>query len=199
MKRLAFSDDMMRAIAAGEKTMTRRPSKRAEPADWFQVCLDGAIRVKGACTLLGPSGECRNNEEYHPRFHVGDIVAATCAFNDGALPPLRYRFNHPDLLNGPDRWTTARIMPAFLAPFVLRIAEVRAEKLGDISEQDARREGAVWWFERESGVSTKEKNICAGDCFAELWCHVYGSGAWDDNFGSWVWVYGFEIVERRIP
>lgn len=43
------------------------------------------------------------------------------------------------------------------------------------------------------------KNICAGDCFAELWCHVYGSGAWDDNFGSWVWVYGFEIVERRIP
>jgi hypothetical protein len=192
LKRLSFSDDMMRALAAGEKTMTRRPEKRAVPADAFRV-IDGPAIVEKT------DGEVFTSADrgwLKPRFKVGDLVAATCAYlPPGAYGDAVYRFHDPAVAY---KWNSSRIMPAALAPFVLRITEVRAERLGDISEQDARREGAVQWFEREAGISTKEKNICAGDCFAELWCHVYGAGAWDRNFNSWVWAIGFEIAERRI-
>lgn len=197
MKRLSFSDDMMRALAAGEKTMTRRPEKRAVPApEWFiddgpgGWSLERYPVLRNGAYLIGP------------RCVVGDLVAATCAhwINDSgeSRTGADYRFQRPGWEEDFGKARPARVMPAALAPFVLLITEVRAERLGDISEQDARREGAVQWFERAAGVSAREENICAGDCFAELWCHVYGDGAWDRDFDSWVWVYGFEIAERRI-
>lgn len=185
MKRLAFSDDMMRALAAGEKTMTRRPIRNVSQG------YDGAT--------------IPDWDAVKSRLREGDLVAATCAFcksttfdadgDEYVTTTYRYRMIGE---GNAMQFSPARIMPAALAPFVLRVTEVRAEKLGDISEQDARREGAVAWFESVTGRSAAAENICAGDCFAELWCHVYGANAWDDGFNSWVWVYGFEIAERRI-
>jgi len=204
MKRLAFSDDMMRALAAGEKSMTRRPEKRAVSPEMLQVCLDGSIQVRGATTVVGiPEGTA-----FRPRFKVGDLVAATCAYlrviniKTGRIEETNhveiwYRFQQHGEHAGL-QYKTSRVMPSALAPFVLRITDVKAEKLGEISELDAEREGAVEWFELAAGVSTIEKRILAAECFAELWNHVYGAGAWNRDRSSWVWAISFEIAERRI-
>jgi hypothetical protein len=162
VKRLSFSDEMMSALAAGRKFMTRRPIKD-------RLVIDGNVCYP------------------RPRFKVGDLTAATCAFqvNDSgeSRTGADYRFNSPHLNEWP--WSTARIMPAALAPFVLRITDVKSERVQDITEKDAKREGVDllssyrWAFEL-------------------IWTRLYPSGPleWDQN--PFVWCYGFEIAERRI-
>jgi hypothetical protein len=179
MKRLAFSDDMMRAIAAGSKTMTRRPEKRLRKYDFWKFRPFPPALFGGKYGLL------------KPRFFIGDLVAATCAFwpNDSGerYPEADYRFVHPDWEAEFGKANPARVMPAALAPFILWITEVRAERLGQITDADAEREGAVWWGQAHKGRQ-------AFEC---LWNHIYGAGEFERNSESWVWVYGFEVVERR--
>jgi len=206
MKRLAFSDPMMRALAAGEKTMTRRPVREA--------CLP---TTHPRLVYLGDDGllhhECDRDLANHastvsnyvagairPRFAVGNLVAATCAFRrvfeatsrDWSLwssVPI-YRFNS----TAGGKWETARVMTAALAPYVLRITDVRAERLGDITEADALREGALVWAAEHPEITAQT----AGAAFREIWRWLYGDGAWERDASSWVWVYGFEVAEARV-
>jgi len=180
MKRLAFSDPMMRAIAAGQKTMTRRP-------------------IKNINVVHHADGSTTEKQDDPPRFTVGDLVAATCAFDSILSPgvPVHpglsqfYRFTRPIPDFGHRRggsYRTSRVMPAALAPFVLRITEVRAERLGEIKPSDALREGMFFL----------QPGQAATDTFRAIWEGLYGDGSFERDHDSWVWVYGFEIAERRI-
>jgi len=138
VKRLAFSDDMMRDLAAGVKSMTRRPEKRATPDAKGRMFWK--FYTEDPNGLPAPSIRWDGNiSVLRPRFKVGEFVAATCAYN-AYFQKTIYRFREPDATRC---WDTSRIMPAALAPFVLRITDVKAERLGQISDEDARREGAV--------------------------------------------------------
>ena len=231
MKRLAFSDDMMRAIAANQKSMTRRPEKRAVPPEAFRA-------IEGPAIVEISEGEVFTSVDpgwLKPRFSIGELVAATCAYiQNGNQTELHYRFantvrvKEDELKPFKYAWKSSRIMPAALAPFVLRIAEVRAEQLGRIGEADAEREGITrreWMTERShpgrkfprSGWSwcwnrlgeasqfntgvIEEDDICLGSArlaYANLWNHIHGHGAYERDSESWMWCLGFEIAERRI-
>lgn len=178
MKRLSFSDEMMAALAAGRKGMTRRPVKEAVPAESFRECLYGTPQPRASITSIGGQ-----TTPICSRFKVGELVAATCAHAmDGSL---RYRWNKGDEWTPLFGWKPARFMPAALAPFVLRITDVKSERVQDITERDAKREGVEllssyrWAFEL-------------------IWTRLYGDGplGWDEN--PWCWCIGFEIAERRI-
>ncbi len=179
MKRLAFSDDMMRALAAGAKTMTRRPIRNVSAGYGGEVIPDW--------------------DAVKRRLREGDLVAATCAFNNGTNSAFgewkayRFQFSDRDLPMFDPKWKPARIMPAALAPFVLRITSVRAEHLGEITEEDAEREAMLYWV---SGCQLGE-HTGAREVFALYWDRLYGRAAWMRDRDSWVWVYGFEIAERR--
>lgn len=178
MKCLTFSDDMMRALAASEKTMTRRREKRAVPPEAFREKRSGkAISSPDPAWLK-------------PRLEVGDLAAATCSWRD-VDDWIEYSFNSP---NRDQKWKTPRFMFADDAPFVLRITGVRAERLGAITDSDAIHEGMMHWFQRT--------HLCPDttprDCFVAYWNLLYGNGAFKRDAGSWVWVYRFEIDERRI-
>lgn len=183
MKRLAFSDDMMRALAAGEKTMTRRIEKR----ELSVVVIEGVQFCNVQSRLLR-----------------GDLVAATCAFNSGTNSAFgnwkayRFQFAEKDLPMFDPNWKPARVMPAALAPFVLRITEVRAERLGEITDQDALREGMHHWGSRTLLVPRPH---APREVFGIYWNQLYGRkplvDAWTRDRNAWVWVYGFEVAERR--
>jgi len=199
MNRLAFSDDMMRALAAGEKTMTRRPEKRAVPANEW-VIDDGpggwSIKqhpvLKSGAYLIGS------------RLQVGSLVAATCAFfkstefdADGdTYTTTVYRYRMTGEGNAM-QYKAARIMPAALAPFVLRITEVRAERLGEITDEDAVREGMMHWA-RATATPTDLEIVRPRSFFAAYWRKLYSPGAWERDRESWVWCYSFTEEERRI-
>ena len=72
----------------------------------------------------------------------------------------------------------------------LRITDVRVQRLQDISEDDARAEGASrtdWEYD--------DGECCDNDreAFSHLWNRINGPSAWDDN--PWVWVIEFERVQ----
>jgi len=199
MKLLVFSDDMMRALEAGQKAMTRRPANFGVWKDEDSMRRNCSVPGKPLEILVDEFGVTRG-----PRLKIRDLVAATCAFNHGSNPQTgdwtsyRFQFGKKDLGLFGD-WFTARIMPASLAPFVLRITEVRAEKLGEITDADAEREGMAWLGTTSGVLGPETAKRTARRTFAAYWEILYGSGAWERDANSWVWVYGFEVAERRIP
>lgn len=85
-------------------------------------------------------------------------------------------------------------MPRWASRLTLEVVSVRAERLHDISEGDARAEGVE--PKRGAGAAV----IQAGPVhlshvvgFRELWCSINGPESWDAN--PWVWVVEFRRVE----
>jgi hypothetical protein len=72
-------------------------------------------------------------------------------------------------------------MPRWASRITLRITDIGAQRLQDISEDDARAEGA------------RQRPSSAKDSFQCIWNSINGPGAWDEN--PWVWVISFERVK----
>lgn len=89
----------------------------------------------------------------------------------------------------PLKWRPSIHMPRKVARIFLKVTNVRVERLQEITEEDAIREGCI---------ALKDKNeitsISAKERFHALWDGIYlkqGYG-WDAN--PWVWVYEFERI-----
>ena len=71
------------------------------------------------------------------------------------------------------------------ARLFLEVREVSVERLLDITEADAKAEGAV---------AFNEQVLRAKGYFEDLWNAINGKGAWESN--PWVWVYGLMRVGK---
>lgn len=74
----------------------------------------------------------------------------------------------------------------------LQIVSIRAERLKDITEEDAQEEGVApctseYW--RDYTPGWKQHQLSARGSFMTLWKSLYGDEAWDAN--PWVWVIRF--------
>jgi hypothetical protein len=98
-------------------------------------------------------------------------------------------------------WKPSIHMPRWASRLTLEMTSVRVEQLKDISEEDAKAEGAV--FTAWGHVHTQKAGWHFGDAsshehclgtarmaFANIWNHVYGVDAWDRN--EWVWAISFK-------
>ena len=108
----------------------------------------------------------------------------------------------------PREWNPSIHMPKEAARLFLRVTGVRVERLQEITEEDAEREGVLSTAKsRYGGCKKSNKNEdtkCPQWCncfnsrenFAGLWENIYakrGQG-WDAN--PWVWVIEFEVCEK---
>lgn len=76
-------------------------------------------------------------------------------------------------------------MPRWASRITLEITDVRVERLKNISDGDAIREGC--------SAADMKSGDCMSDVFARLWASIYGSDSWNAN--PWVWVIEFKLVE----
>jgi hypothetical protein len=85
-------------------------------------------------------------------------------------------------------------MPRWASRLTLRIADVRVERLHDITEADALAEGCVVPRSHpDAYAEPSERAICD---YADLWTDINGDESWDAN--PWVWVITFEVIAQNV-
>ena len=82
-------------------------------------------------------------------------------------------------------WRPSIHMPRWASRILLEITNVRVERLNDISECDARAEGAP-----TESTLIGDKHYPG---FRSLWKSIYGEDSWNAN--PWVWVIEFEHIQ----
>lgn len=108
------------------------------------------------------------------------------------------------------RYRHARFMPRWASRITLEITDVRAERLNDISEEDAIAEGVEpncglldhtnckdhfgeWLMYPLEKYEGGEPAYSAKESFSTLWESINGEGSWDAN--PWVWVVEFKRLD----
>lgn len=181
---------MVRAILEGRKTQTRRILK-TQPPEWV-----GAYNEHDGegnhffCEFDKDDDMMRHWPAYNegvkcPYGKVGDRLWVRERFvHFEQQPPCTiYYADHEDDWRFCEgyRWSPSIHMPRKLSRIQLEITDIRAERLHDISELDAKAEGCV---------GAEDQTAYAE--FYELWVNINGGASWDDN--PWVWVVEFKRV-----
>lgn len=157
---MLFSAPMVLALLAGKKTQTRRilktqPSVQIETGGWpieiarlesgdWGVCCQGVVhQCVGRCPYGRPGERLWVKETFHY-----DNAAYVSKYKDApwlgmpdagnAQTYYRASEKNPDIF---PRWKPSIFMPRWASRITLEITEVRAQRLQDISEEDAIAEG----------------------------------------------------------
>ena len=219
---ILFSGEMVRAILAGRKTQTRRIMK-PQPSCEFHPEQNGVAyrycptRVDKRTGESFPGGEiygvADENEDYPSRFGMpGDRLWVKETFMPdpyvSGLFVYRATEEEPDKYIGHD-WKPSIFMARRANRITLQITGVRAERLQDISESDARAEGIegrfhpkdcnCWtWKDYARSLQFKEDIFHYGSMvtpqstYCSLWESINGHGSWLQN--PWVWVIEFRMI-----
>lgn len=201
---ILFSGPMVRALLDGSKTQTRRVCKPAANLSAVVEVPDPLERgqVYNGSHFGDEDGEVQFACPYGGR---GDRlwVRETFARIDGQTRPwietdYRATYQHGDRLGDSlgikKRWSPSIHMPRHASRITLEITGVRVERLQEISEADARAEGAppshpsIDRISREYGYADFPRSW-----YAQLWGQINGADAWAAN--PWVWAIEF----RRQP
>lgn len=207
---ILMSAPMVRALLSGAKTQTRRVVKGApvEP-EAEAVMVGGAL-----CFGIRSGAPGSQSERFH--FTHGEEGARAPLFCPHGVPGdtlwVRETWSSDGCCEGEAyyratairdglladevadiRWRPSIHMPRWASRITLKITDVRVERLQDISETDARAEGAApcangWWFDRTPALAGSD----ARGAYYCLWEHIYGPGSWAAN--PWVWALTFERV-----
>jgi hypothetical protein len=236
---ISFSPPMVRALLEGRKTMTRRvikpqPQKNSSGLwvwppyeakvtnrNWLGFCQSDEQGLKDF--FDGP-GHARKALHAKPgdRLYVREAWRAHAEFDH--LPPrdipvgedIQYLADDP-LSPWDAHRRHARFMCRWMGRITLTVTDVRVERLRDISEADARVEGATsrpgqwqnpdWsmdWSEigkysRHKGGPLYQSDIALGRAdwaFASYWDTLHGPGAWEAN--PWVAAISFTVEQRNV-
>jgi hypothetical protein len=196
---ILYCAPMVRALLDGSKTQTRRVAKLTDAAHvkeprghrrWHPADPDASM----ACPY-GQPGD---------RLWVRETFRGCRAYEVQGYPPKDWG-NKPIWFDAdgappgrPDQWASRSRpsihMPRWASRITLEITSVRVERLQDISEADARAEGARN-LDVASGRETLDPYSRQGSCVAHykhIWQDINGPDSWDLN--PWVWVIEFKRI-----
>lgn len=202
---ILFSTPMIQAILAGRKTQTRRVVK-SEPLRWLEE------------SGFTPEFVADPGNSFCPYGHPGDILWVRetwfpAAIN-GSKVMIGYNVDEPKQTieittekvdyywkqMDKGRYIPSIHMPKEAARIWLEVTDVRAERLQDISEQQAIAEG----IEKRRGSTSSTKfdykhyrydhsyDVSAEVSFRTLWEKINGPETWNAN--PWVWVVSFKVL-----
>ena len=209
---ILFNTEMVRAILDGEKTVTRRPIKPqyAEQTGGIKIPLDDFAKDCDIADFSPYSVGDRLwvRETWCQLWHLDDRdrpLEGTEKYYYAADGYNPTPFNHfPDengFSGGRDRprWKPSIHMPREAARLFLRVTDVRAERLQDITDKDAKKEGVICREEDHDCELAKVFPTASIAAFSRLWdstvekseLNRYG---WAAN--PWVWVIEYEREEQ---
>ena len=209
-KKIMFSDKygLTEAVLAGRKTMTRRtiPLTDAD-REYLDTAFDFDLRE---WVII----------DRYARYKVGEEVAVAQRYQDIPMDVLMQRrtdgktdrWPFESLLRQSHGWSNKQGVVASLMPHRIRITAIKVERLQDISDEDAMREGIFHydnpplhhemdrfapWPPYVKPYKHDNDNLiyrCSARwAFAYLIDKVSGYGTWKGN--PWVFAYEFELTE----
>ncbi|QHW68653.1 hypothetical protein [Raoultella ornithinolytica] len=199
---MIFNGEMVRAILDGRKTQTRR-IMAPQPADDIErsafpnpdaIGWKSSLKHKYGSTTahffpFGAIGDriwVRETFRVHSRAtDVATLVYKASERNSWTEQTHRVPVAVCNKPATPEKWTPSLHMPRWASRILLEITDVRVERLKNISDGDAIREGC--------SVTDMKSGDCVADVFARLWESIYGEESWKAN--PWVWVIEFKRVE----
>jgi hypothetical protein len=223
---ILFNAEMVRAILSGRKTQTRRVIK-LPLIDKNMGCelagneLAGEVAANDYrnCPLGQPGDQLWVREAFRMAksldSHSPNVVAEL-SLNagyktpwapiqleaDGARAGKWTGFDTPPAVTEPGKLRPSLHMPRWASRIDLLITSVRVERLNDISEEDAKAEGAstAVWFAKHGVPEEDWETLTPGpnfpathiNGFAALWDSIYQN--WQEN--PWVWVIEFELINN---
>lgn len=193
IKPILFNTEMVRAVLDGRKTCTRRVIKLPKNMSGRPVGKSGDI---GFMYLGGIK---------RPPYQQGDIlyVRETWGHPISLNSDKQYVFRADEIAeigfkNDSHIWHPSIHMPKEAARIWLKVTDVRAERLQDITEDGAKAEGANWKNGKNVGWEEKMRHT-AIERFAEIWESTVKKSDLDRygwNANPWVWVIEFERCEK---
>jgi hypothetical protein len=205
---ILFSAPMVRAILAGTKTQTRRvvkPQPDNDPAKHHPI--EPYTNGRGNWNwVLAATGHGTGDPFPCPYGQPGDQLWVREAWSThacfDAIPPrdlttrsIAYAADGP-IKTGKLR--PGMFMPRWASRITLEVTGVRVERLQDISEADARAEGAQAADPCDHARRSCADIGCGGPQdyrggYRTLWEQINGAGSWAAN--PWVWVVSFRVIE----
>lgn len=201
MKKIMFNDKygLTRAVLEGRKTQTRRIAYTGNA-----TIIDCGICVEpkniGRATLFRGIDEVA-----YSRYNVGEEVAIAQSYKDIHAEILRVVGDlelKQELLNSKG-YTNKMFVRADKMLHRIRITDIRAERLQEISDEDCIAEGikknpevlrGMWEFSYIKDVTLKfEMSTTPRGAYAKLIDHISGKGTWESN--PYVFVYEFELIK----
>jgi len=200
MKGILFKPDMIRAIVDGSKTQTRRSAGLEEvnqaPDDWEYNGWAGSWQGFAFSNLPSATTSriCR------PRYLPNEVVYIKEAYwqdQSGGLWDYKLDSSRWENIEWPvticgGKAISPLFMPAWAARYFIRITDVRAERVQEITEEDAFAEGC----KNKVLFSNSSFDIViqpASDVFRELWNSI-NKPPFDREVNPWVWVISFKVV-----
>lgn len=232
MKKIMFDDKLlMPSILNGKKTMTRRLVPQNDIAytlstfrnDYFNATLDALTDIEAVRC-------CINEQRIRTHYGIGEVVAVAQSYRDAGLDPMRSEpmfFSIPTIvpevssqpllgwhkvpLKYHKGWGNKMFVRADLMPHLIRIADIKAELLQDISKEDVLREGfeivyvnngwgtaafheeTVLIYYDRLGRTREIRSTVPQEAFAILIDKVSGIGTWEHN--PYVYAYTFKLIK----
>lgn len=218
MKPILFNTEMVKALLDGRKTVTRRPLK-GDAREHIQIDVDNS--VIGVYDMF--EGTVRPVLDYAP-YRPGDILYVRETFG-WLSEENKYVYKASDFecvaIDG-FKWSPSLHMPKEAARTFLRVTGVRVERLQDITEEQAIKEGVPddWPMDKVYCPICKGEGLIGAvhpvslgfmevECphcekgtsrFQNLWnstikpadLPLYG---WDAS--PWIWVIEFERISKE--
>lgn len=183
---MIFNDEMVRAILGGNKTQTRRIVEEK-----FYGRAVAAELLAKHCPYGQPGDRIWVRETY--RVHGKATDVATLVYRASVRNSWTEQTHRVpvEICNKPvsEKWTPSIHMPRWASRILLEITDVRVERLHDMSEADAKAEGAT---PATYKITPSEAVYRVG--FGDIWRSIYGQDNWLSN--PLVWVIEFKRIQE---
>lgn len=194
MKKIMFNNryGLTQAVLEGRKTQTRRIAYIGSlPRLDFGICVKPKNFGRATFSYGGVNIS-------HSRYCIGEEVAVAQAYSEFVSEA---GFNEAEInkLRISKGWTNKMFVKADLMPHRIRITDIRAERLQDISEEDCLAEGIVDFESRINKAhfySITDESATYGTAkkpYSLLIDKIAGKGTWKRN--PYVFVYEFELIK----
>lgn len=192
MKGICFIEPLFNRVVAGTKTQTRRICQYQFWSYSEQV---------NANTNKHYFSHCR------PKYKIGEVLYLKEPYAIAPLekeskelypelPDVIYKYGNDYWLN--IKWQNKLFMPAKYARYFIKVIDVKVERLQDISDKDARKEGVDITMSHNLATAFYHEGMgqyCynAVESYAVLINGIVGPGTWEEN--PYMWVYDFKLHE----